>query len=155
MQEEFDRYTGYWWAPLTNHLPTTTAPAAATAVPSVTNSATTYRIFYLEVDETSVPVVHIPRQQLGGGLDDYRYPHVGEANVESTACLVEFSAATGDVCVGPLLQSSISSLSLSLPLYRSLSLSLLSLSVAHLSFRSVNLRLSSYSPSSLFFYYLL
>lgn len=44
-QEEFDRYTGYWWAPCTDE-------AAGTS---------TYRILYEEVDESDVDIIQVGR----------------------------------------------------------------------------------------------
>jgi dipeptidyl-peptidase 9 len=77
MQEEFDRYTGYWWDP--------------------TKYNTAYRISYLEVDESQVPEIHIPCGGMDSKCDTYRYPRAGQHNAKSTLCVVEFDASFSSV----------------------------------------------------------
>jgi len=69
VQEEFDRYTGYWWQP--------------------TAGSGVYRILYEEVDETEVEEVHTfnPSTQ---DVEHYRYPRPGNRNTTSTLKLLEF-----------------------------------------------------------------
>lgn len=73
MQEEFSRFTGYWWCP-------------------TKTSTGKHRIAYFEVDEQNVPTVKI---QTSGTMsldtDTYRYPRPGEQNATSYLCVVEFS----------------------------------------------------------------
>ena len=45
VQEEFDRYTGYWWEPASNHGNQT--------------GSSVYRILYEEVDESSVEILQV------------------------------------------------------------------------------------------------
>ncbi|PVD36403.1 hypothetical protein C0Q70_03386 [Pomacea canaliculata] len=79
VQEEFDRYTGYWWQPV---LDNTSAMGYSTL-----------RILYEEVDETDVEILHIfaPSTNVSSsGVDEYRYPRAGTANARSTLKVVEF-----------------------------------------------------------------
>lgn len=60
VQEEFDRYTGYWWCP-------------------VTTGGATYCILYEEVDEGMVEILNIFSPSVEGkNVDQYRYPRAGE-----------------------------------------------------------------------------
>uniref|UniRef100_A0A672HAW0 dipeptidyl-peptidase IV n=1 Tax=Salarias fasciatus TaxID=181472 RepID=A0A672HAW0_SALFA len=62
-QEEFNRFTGYWWSP-------------AAYVPS-----STLQILYEQVDESQVEIVHVPSSTLEERKTDiYRYPHAGSTN---------------------------------------------------------------------------
>mmetsp|Transcript_31369 Transcript_31369/g.76851 ORF Transcript_31369/g.76851 Transcript_31369/m.76851 type:complete len:844 (+) Transcript_31369:157-2688(+) len=70
MQEEFDRYTGYWWAP---------------ARDPVTGE---WLIMYLEVYDGDVPTRGLPRLSFAGEIDEYPYPRVGDENAVSDARLV-------------------------------------------------------------------
>ncbi|EDO46612.1 predicted protein [Nematostella vectensis] len=80
-QEEFDRYTGYWWQPK--------------LTVDETNRTRIYRILYEEVDESPVEVLHIissPEGALqGSSVDSYRYPKAGSSNAISKIKIVEFS----------------------------------------------------------------
>ena len=58
MQEEFDRFTGYWW--------------------SKNYQNNIYKITYFEVDETKVPTYKIPSHGIRGTVDDFTYPLVGK-----------------------------------------------------------------------------
>ncbi|XP_063439501.1 dipeptidyl peptidase 9-like isoform X1 [Mytilus trossulus] len=77
VQEEFDRYTGYWWEPdtkKTNH----------------------YRILYEEVDESEVEILSIFSPSDVKGVDEYRYPRAGTINARSSLKLVEFVVGEDD-----------------------------------------------------------
>ncbi|XP_071941641.1 dipeptidyl peptidase 9-like [Antedon mediterranea] len=81
IQEEFDRYTGYWWQPQTNEGPRQSEEII-------------YRILYEEVDELEVEILHIVSSTYGAsGVDDYRYPRAGTKNANVILKMVEF-------CVG-------------------------------------------------------
>ncbi|XP_020608340.1 dipeptidyl peptidase 9-like [Orbicella faveolata] len=88
VQEEFDRYTGYWWQPKF----------------STDESLTrTYRILFEEVDESSVEILHIvsgpDSMARNSHVDSYRYPKAGSANAKSKLKIVEFSIDTsGKIC---------------------------------------------------------
>ena len=70
MQEEFDRYTGYWWQP--------GEPHTTTNIEGAVNPPRIYRILYEEVDESDVQILHIVSSTYGvNGVDDYRYPRSG------------------------------------------------------------------------------
>uniref|UniRef100_UPI003AAE309B dipeptidyl peptidase 9-like isoform X8 n=1 Tax=Centroberyx gerrardi TaxID=166262 RepID=UPI003AAE309B len=60
IQEEFDRFTGYWWS-----------PAAA----EDSDGGKTLQILYEEVDESEVELIHVPSPALEERKTDvYRYP---------------------------------------------------------------------------------
>ncbi|XP_066977779.1 dipeptidyl peptidase 8 [Macrobrachium rosenbergii] len=70
MQEEFSRYQGYWWQPI--------------------STDGVYRLLYEEVDESEVPIVQfILPEDSTGMLDEFRFPRAGMANAESTLRLLE------------------------------------------------------------------
>ncbi len=69
MQEEFNRYHGYWWQP--------------------NSSDGIYRICFEEVDESEVNVYTFPSAHSYGG-EEYRFPRAGCANAKSTLKMVEF-----------------------------------------------------------------
>ena len=77
VQEEFDRYTGYWWEP-------------------VTEKSNHYRILYEEVDETEVEILSIFSPSDMRGVDEYRYPRAGTTNARSSLKLVEFIVGTDE-----------------------------------------------------------
>ncbi|XP_045123051.1 dipeptidyl peptidase 8-like isoform X3 [Portunus trituberculatus] len=81
MQEEFSRYQGFWWQPV--------------------SSDGVYRLLYEEVDESEVPIVQfIPPDDSSGLLDEFRFPRAGLANAESTLRLLEVEiGASGELCV--------------------------------------------------------
>mmetsp|Transcript_20072 Transcript_20072/g.32933 ORF Transcript_20072/g.32933 Transcript_20072/m.32933 type:complete len:861 (+) Transcript_20072:128-2710(+) len=82
MQEEFDRFTGYWWSPEKSPV-----YGGMEAV-----AGRVWRMLYMEVDESGVPVIRIPRYGDGTApvaLDDYRYPRAGDPNVKTAMCLAE------------------------------------------------------------------
>uniref|UniRef100_A0A8C7PSD9 dipeptidyl-peptidase IV n=1 Tax=Oncorhynchus mykiss TaxID=8022 RepID=A0A8C7PSD9_ONCMY len=65
IQEEFDRFTGYWWSP--------------SAVDD-SDGGKTLHLLYEEVDETEVEIIHVPSPALEERkADAYRYPRTGEA----------------------------------------------------------------------------
>ncbi|XP_071098891.1 dipeptidyl peptidase 9-like [Haliotis cracherodii] len=76
VQEEFDRYTGYWWMP---------------KVTQSTDEASTFRILYEEVDESDVEILHVFAPVTDDqGIDEYRYPRAGTTNARSTLKIIEF-----------------------------------------------------------------
>ncbi|RMX59988.1 hypothetical protein pdam_00001080 [Pocillopora damicornis] len=88
VQEEFDRYTGYWWQPKFS---------------TDENLTRTYRILFEEVDESSVEILHIvsgPDSMVQNShVDSYRYPRAGSANAKSKLKIVQFSIDTsGKIC---------------------------------------------------------
>lgn len=75
IQEEFDRYSGYWWQP--------TQPATA-------SKKKIHRILYEEVDESNVELMHITHQGFDDHTDYFRYPRAGTCNAKVTLKVVEF-----------------------------------------------------------------
>uniref|UniRef100_A0A8C2X5P8 dipeptidyl-peptidase IV n=1 Tax=Cyclopterus lumpus TaxID=8103 RepID=A0A8C2X5P8_CYCLU len=60
-QEEFDRFTGYWWSPAARE-----------------DGGKTLQILYEEVDESEVEIIHVPSPALEERKTDvYRYPRAG------------------------------------------------------------------------------
>ncbi|XP_047488965.1 dipeptidyl peptidase 8-like [Penaeus indicus] len=77
MQEEFTRYQGYWWQPV--------SPDGV------------YRLLYEEVDESEVPIVQfILPDDSAGMLDEFRFPRAGMANAESTLRLLEIEVGPAE-----------------------------------------------------------
>uniref|UniRef100_A0A667YID0 dipeptidyl-peptidase IV n=1 Tax=Myripristis murdjan TaxID=586833 RepID=A0A667YID0_9TELE len=75
IQEEFDRFTGYWWSP------------SATEDP---DGGKTMYLLYEEVDETEVEIIHVPSPALEERkADAYRYPRTGSKNPQATLKLAE------------------------------------------------------------------
>uniref|UniRef100_A0A8C4F615 dipeptidyl-peptidase IV n=1 Tax=Dicentrarchus labrax TaxID=13489 RepID=A0A8C4F615_DICLA len=75
IQEEFDRFTGYWWSP--------------SAVEDPNGGKTVY-LLYEEVDETEVEIIHVPSPALEERkADAYRYPRTGSKNPQATLKLAE------------------------------------------------------------------
>ncbi|XP_064645496.1 dipeptidyl peptidase 9-like [Lineus longissimus] len=80
VQEEFDRYTGYWWRP--------------------SGSQNRYSILYEEVDESDVELTYImSSSEDESGYDEYRYPRAGTPNAKSELKIVEFeiNETTGEI----------------------------------------------------------
>eukprot|EP00794_Sanderia_malayensis_P019404 gene19404-21327_t len=79
-QEEFDRFTGYWWQPHQEMSPES-------------DEVEVHKILYEMVDESMVAKHHIVSTSEDGNtqLDTYRYPKAGSKNAESTLRLVQFS----------------------------------------------------------------
>ncbi|CAK8694929.1 dipeptidyl peptidase 9-like [Clavelina lepadiformis] len=79
VQEEFDRYTGYWWQP--------------------NNPPDKHRILYELVDESDVEVLHITNPLAQPGIDSYRYPKAGTPNAKVSLRLLDFSTTKdGQIC---------------------------------------------------------
>uniref|UniRef100_A0A8C8HGJ1 dipeptidyl-peptidase IV n=1 Tax=Oncorhynchus tshawytscha TaxID=74940 RepID=A0A8C8HGJ1_ONCTS len=75
IQEEFDRFTGYWWSP--------------SAVED-SDGGKTLHLLYEEVDETEVEIIHVPSPALEERkADAYRYPRTGSKNPQTTLKLAE------------------------------------------------------------------
>uniref|UniRef100_A0A8C2KYC2 dipeptidyl-peptidase IV n=1 Tax=Cyprinus carpio TaxID=7962 RepID=A0A8C2KYC2_CYPCA len=83
IQEEFDRFTGYWWSPAAPegphwdfffvHLP-----------------FYTQNLLYEEVDESEVEIIHVPSPALEERKADvYRYPRTGSKNPQISLKLAE------------------------------------------------------------------
>ncbi|TNN09897.1 Dipeptidyl peptidase 9 isoform 2 [Schistosoma japonicum] len=71
VQEEFDRYIGYWWRP------------------TLTNDGF-YQLLYEEVDERNVAVTRLFHGESGGGWENQRYPSAGTENASSTLKICQF-----------------------------------------------------------------
>ncbi|XP_031560126.1 dipeptidyl peptidase 9-like [Actinia tenebrosa] len=87
-QEEFDRYTGYWWQPQCF---------------IDENKTISYKILYEEVDESNVEVLNIVASPEGAtqisSVDSYRYPKAGSSNATSKMKIVEFAIdQSGQMC---------------------------------------------------------
>uniref|UniRef100_A0A8C6X225 dipeptidyl-peptidase IV n=1 Tax=Naja naja TaxID=35670 RepID=A0A8C6X225_NAJNA len=81
IQEEFDRFTGYWWCP--------------TSCQEGPEGWKTLRILYEEVDESEVEVIHVPSPALEERkTDTYRYPRTGSKNPKISLKLAEFQTDT-------------------------------------------------------------
>ena len=79
VQEEFDRYTGYWWCPTPLatdlHLDSPEYDISS----SSSTSSSSYCILYEEVDESMVEILNIFSPSVEGkNVDQYRYPRAGE-----------------------------------------------------------------------------
>uniref|UniRef100_A0A8C6PD42 Dipeptidyl peptidase 9 n=1 Tax=Nothobranchius furzeri TaxID=105023 RepID=A0A8C6PD42_NOTFU len=75
IQEEFDRFTGYWWNP---------------SVAEDADGIKTLLLLYEEVDETEVEIIHVPSPALEERkADAYRYPRTGSKNPRATLKLLE------------------------------------------------------------------
>uniref|UniRef100_UPI00398E7175 dipeptidyl peptidase 8-like n=1 Tax=Pristiophorus japonicus TaxID=55135 RepID=UPI00398E7175 len=70
LQEEFDRYTGYWWCPVCEDIP---------------DGGRIFRILYEENDESNVEIIHVTSPMLETRrCDSYRYPRTGTLNPKIT-----------------------------------------------------------------------
>lgn len=77
VQEEFNRYSGYWWYP-TNQFNE--------------DGSATYRLVYEETDESSVEMTYITPSCTGDdSYDEYRYPRVGTPNSKVFLKMIEFT----------------------------------------------------------------
>ncbi|CAG8757169.1 1558_t:CDS:2, partial [Acaulospora morrowiae] len=88
MQEEFYRYTGYYWGP-----------------PSIkTYMNDREKILYLQVSEAMVDLVSIPKPGSQGEVEEYRYPKAGTLNAVSDLQIVEFTPrySEEEVTYGPV-----------------------------------------------------
>ena len=78
VQEEFNRYTGYWWQPVEQY--------------NTNDSSYTYRIVYEEIDDSDVDLTYItPSCENEFGYDSYRYPKAGTPNSKINLKMVEIS----------------------------------------------------------------
>lgn len=78
VQEEFNRYTGYWWQP--------------SGQTNVHDSSCTYRIIYEEIDDSGVDQIYItPSFEDEFGYDSYRYPKAGTPNSKIHLKMVEIT----------------------------------------------------------------
>ncbi|KAM3619668.1 uncharacterized protein V6R79_011590 [Siganus canaliculatus] len=74
-QEEFDRFTGYWWSPVARE---------------ESDGGKTLQILYEEVDESGVEIIHVPSPALEERKTDvYRYPRAGSKNPDITLKIAE------------------------------------------------------------------
>lgn len=70
LQEEFDRYSGYWWCPQAERTP---------------SGGKILRILYEENDESEVEIIHVTSPMLETRrADSFRYPKTGTANPKVT-----------------------------------------------------------------------
>ncbi|CAK1554434.1 unnamed protein product [Leptosia nina] len=70
-QEEFSRYTGFWWQPKSD--------------------SDMYRIVYEEVDESEVKIFSFPSSNsTNGDVEEFRFPRAGTPNAKSVLKLVTF-----------------------------------------------------------------
>ncbi|KAJ5066384.1 dipeptidyl-peptidase 4-related [Anaeramoeba ignava] len=84
MQEEFDRFDGYWWSPSVY----------------LNDSIRTYRILYLEVDESEITKYPILNQAKNSfEVDNFLFPFVGTKNAKCDLRLIEINEniETGEI----------------------------------------------------------
>ncbi|CAF0842964.1 unnamed protein product [Brachionus calyciflorus] len=75
VQEEFDRYSSYWWHPIRE---------------KNSDDSYTYRIVYEEIDDEPVDITYIaPSCENEDDFDSYRYPKAGTRNTRSFLRLLE------------------------------------------------------------------
>lgn len=87
-QEEFNRYTGFWWQPV--------------AVPV---GSDIYRILYEEVDESDVELLYLPCFGDEKDVEIFRFPRAGTKNARSTLKMIEFRlTSTNQIEVLPILE---------------------------------------------------
>ncbi|XP_075878794.1 dipeptidyl peptidase 9-like isoform X2 [Nelusetta ayraudi] len=85
-QEEFDRFTGYWWSP------------AACEEP---DGGKTLQILYEEVNESEVDIIHVPSPALEERKTDvYRYPRAGSKNPDITLKIAEIRTDSHGKVIG-------------------------------------------------------
>ncbi|XP_003738977.1 dipeptidyl peptidase 9 [Galendromus occidentalis] len=72
-QEEFNRYSGFWWAPQT----------------TCEGETTVYSILFEVVDESEVEVIQLPG--INGNAEPYRFPRAGTPNAKSSLRIASFS----------------------------------------------------------------
>eukprot|EP00002_Diphylleia_rotans_P034517 TRINITY_DN741_c0_g1_i2.p1 TRINITY_DN741_c0_g1~~TRINITY_DN741_c0_g1_i2.p1 ORF type:complete len:621 (-),score=112.09 TRINITY_DN741_c0_g1_i2:90-1952(-) len=71
VQEEFSRYTGYWWSPVVDR----------------SNADPVYWILYIEIDESEVERISLPSGSHDGTVDEYMFPKPGGKNATSKVFL--------------------------------------------------------------------
>jgi hypothetical protein len=82
VQEEFNRYSGYWWYPNKQVNP---------------DGSNTYRLVYEETDESEVELTYITPSCTGDDkYDEYRYPRVGTPNSKVFLKMIEFTIANAN-----------------------------------------------------------
>ena len=86
VQEEFSRYTGYWWQPIKEI--------------NEVEKTCTYRIVYEEVNDEHVDIICIsPSCESEFGVDTYRYPKAGTRNSITALKMIELTISNNlDVC---------------------------------------------------------
>lgn len=83
VQEEFNRYTGYWWQPTRQLNP---------------DDSVTYRIIYEEVDDQDVDLTYITPSCVNEfGYDSYRYPKAGTPNSRIFLKMIEITVTKDNV----------------------------------------------------------
>lgn len=83
VQEEFNRYTGYWWQPTRQLNP---------------DDSVTYRIIYEEVDDQDVDLTYITPSCVNEfGYDSYRYPKAGTPNSRIFLKMIEITVTIDNV----------------------------------------------------------
>lgn len=112
IQEEFNRYTGFWWRPESDDREN----VSENGMEGERSNCIQYAILYEEVDETDVEIVRIP--SFDGDTEDYHFPRPGEQNATSTVRLVLF---TFDTVTKSILETSSTFSHLSLPSLHSIS----------------------------------
>ncbi|GBM27063.1 Dipeptidyl peptidase 8 [Araneus ventricosus] len=96
-QEEFNRYTGFWWQPV-----------------SIFSGGDIYHILYEEVDESQVELLYLPCFGDEKEVEVYRFPRAGTKNAKSTLKIAQFRVtSTNEIEVLPYLHLSDSITSLS------------------------------------------
>jgi len=108
VQEEFDRYTGFWWRPQPkasqgNHYARSGSAMHLDSTDededTMTSSVSTHQILYEEVDESGVEPTNIVSstedKDNPKGYDTYRYPRAGGVNAKSELKLLELVYDSG------------------------------------------------------------
>ena len=112
IQEEFNRYTGFWWRPEKDD----SQKCSKSGAEEEKSNCVQYAILYEEVDETDVEIVRIPTYD--AETEDYHFPRAGEQNATSSIRLVVF---TYDKVTDSILETSNTFNHLSLPSLHSMS----------------------------------
>eukprot|EP01112_Ceratiomyxa_fruticulosa_P023730 TRINITY_DN9215_c0_g1_i1.p1 TRINITY_DN9215_c0_g1~~TRINITY_DN9215_c0_g1_i1.p1 ORF type:complete len:826 (-),score=162.22 TRINITY_DN9215_c0_g1_i1:23-2263(-) len=81
IQEEFDRFTGYWWSPKVIK----------------NGNEKVYYIVFFEEDESLVEPYSIPQPSYEGKTEDSRYPMPGKKNPTSNLYLAEIKITEGGI----------------------------------------------------------
>lgn len=109
MQEEFNRYQGYWWQPNKSEGKNSFKVCWICRFDSGILCPTDgiYRIVYEEVDESDVCLFTFPSSQsVGGDFEEYRFPRAGTPNAKSKLKMVQFTLSETlhitDICVKDL-----------------------------------------------------
>lgn len=108
VQEEFDRYTGFWWRPAASSGSFGSDARSGSAMhldasdeddDAMTSSVSSHQILFEEVDESAVNSVNIVSstddKDNPKGFDTYKYPRVGSVNAKSELKLIDFVYDTG------------------------------------------------------------